>query len=137
MEALGELQWEENRESWLVSADVVLLGLVLLLAATALLPSGAATTEDCEWSESGQELLTVLFHAMRFTSCGGTETHNGWSAHTWMDNRGEKKDGWATHKMQTVHAAKQERVRILEERWEERKMEVELHAVFTLNAHIH
>lgn len=69
-----------------VSRDVLLLCLVLLLAATALLPSGAADREDCESSESGQELLPVLFHAMRFRSCGGTETHNGWSGkHKWMD----------------------------------------------------
>lgn len=56
---------------------VSLLCLVLFIAATVLLPSGAAGMEDCESSESGQELLPVLFHAMRFTSCGGTETHNG------------------------------------------------------------
>lgn len=50
---------------------------MLLLAATVLLPSGAAGMDDCESSDSGQELLPVLFHAMRFTSCGGTETHKG------------------------------------------------------------
>lgn len=56
---------------------------MLLIAATVLLPSGAAGMEDCESSESGQELLPVLFHAiMRFTSCGGTETHNGWSTNS-------------------------------------------------------
>lgn len=54
-----------------------LLCLVLFRAATVLPPSGAAGTEDCESSESGQELFPALFHAMRFTSCGGTETHNG------------------------------------------------------------
>lgn len=63
---------------------VSLLCLVLFIAATVLLPSGAAGMEDCESSESGQELLPVLFHAMRFTSCGGTETHNGLSTNTWM-----------------------------------------------------
>lgn len=56
--------------------------LVLPMAAAALLPSGAAGAEHCENSESGQELLPVVFHAMRFTSCGGTETHNGWSTNT-------------------------------------------------------
>lgn len=62
---------------------------MLLLAATELLPSGAAGMDDCESSDSGQELLPVLFHAMRFTSCGGTETHKGWSTNKnmWMDNR--------------------------------------------------
>lgn len=62
---------------------------MLLLAATVLLPSGAAGMDDCESSDSGQELLPVLFHAMRFTSCGGTETHKGWSTNKnmWMDNR--------------------------------------------------
>jgi len=84
---------------------VLLLGLVLLLAVTVLLPSGAAGMEDCEWSESGQELLPVLFHAMRFTSCGGTETHNGWSTNIWMDSR--KDDRCATNNMHTVHAVKQ------------------------------
>ena len=56
-----------------------------------MLPIGAAGMEDCENSDSGQELLPVLFHAMRFTSCGGTETHNGWSTNTkqhgWMDGQ--------------------------------------------------
>lgn len=68
-----------------------LLCLVLLLAATVLLPSGAAGMDDCESSDSGQELLPVLFHAMRFTSCGGTETHKG------MVNK--QKYGWTTDKM--------------------------------------
>lgn len=70
---------EEKRKLVSVSPNVILLCLVLLLAATVLLPSGAAGMEDWESSDSGQELLPVLFHAMRFTSCGGTETHNGWS----------------------------------------------------------
>lgn len=61
---------------------------MLFIAATVLLPSGAAGMEDCESSESGQELLPVLFHAMRFTSCGGTETHNG------MVNKHKHVDGW-------------------------------------------
>lgn len=84
-------RWQGKLRS--VSADVFLLCLVLLLAATVLLPSGAAGMEDCESSESGQELLPVLFHAMRFTSCGGTETHNGWSTdkhthtHTCVDGQ--------------------------------------------------
>lgn len=42
--------------------------------------------EAWESSDSGQELFPVLFHAMRFTSCGGTETHNG----------REKTRGWTT-----------------------------------------
>lgn len=67
-----------------------LLCLVLFIAATVLLPSGAAGMEDCESSESGQELLPVLFHAMRFTSCGGTETHNGLSTNTWMDDKDDR-----------------------------------------------
>lgn len=58
---------------------VFLLCFVLFIAATVLLPSGAAGMEDCESSELGLELLPVLFHAMRFTSCGGTEIYNGWS----------------------------------------------------------
>lgn len=61
---------------------VSLLCLVLFIAATVLLPSGAAGMEACESSESGQGLLPVLFHAMRFTSCVGTETHNGLSTNT-------------------------------------------------------
>lgn len=67
-----------------------LLCLVLFIAATVLLPSGAAGMEDCESSESGQELLPVLFHAMRFTSCGGTETHNGLSTNTWMTDDNDR-----------------------------------------------
>lgn len=43
---------------------------MLFTAVAALPPSGAAGPEDCDCSE----LLPVLFHAMRFTSCGGTET---------------------------------------------------------------
>lgn len=71
---------------------VFLLCLVLFIAVTVLLPSGAAGMEDCESSESGQELLPVLFHAMRLTSCGGTETHNGWSTNTntWMGDKDDR-----------------------------------------------
>ena len=76
-----------------VSPDVFLLCLVLLLAVTVMLPIGAAGMVDCESSDSGQELLPVLFHAMRFTSCGGTETHNGWST--------KHKHGWTTRKTRT------------------------------------
>lgn len=82
---------------------VFLLCLVLFIAATALLPSGAAGMEDCESSESGQELLPVLFHAMRFTSCGGTETHNGLSTNTWMDDKDDTCDTHThTHAQHTV-----------------------------------
>lgn len=80
-----------------------LLCLVLFIAATVLLPSGAAGMEDCESSESGQELLPVLFHAMRFTSCGGTETHNGVvnkHKNTWMD---DKKDDRNVHVIIQTH----------------------------------
>lgn len=71
----------------MINAEVLLLSFVLLLAATALLPIGAAGMEDCEWSESGQELLPVLFHAIRFTSCGGTEKTTNGQQNIWMDNR--------------------------------------------------
>lgn len=92
-----------------VSQDVFLLCLVLLLAATALLPSGAAGMEDCECSESGQELLLVLFHAMRFTSCGGTETHIGWSTKqtTSMDDRNIHVMIYNRKTGSTAHAVKQ------------------------------
>ncbi len=84
-----QLQSVEAKESWGQLVKIVfLLCLVLFIAATVLLPSGAAGMEDCESSESGQELLPVLFHAMRFTSCGGTETHNG------MVNKHKHVDGW-------------------------------------------
>lgn len=76
--ASGEVLVSGGREK-LRLVKVFLLCFVLFIAATVLLPSGAAGMEDCESSELGLELLPVLFHAMRFTSCGGTETHNGWS----------------------------------------------------------
>lgn len=78
---------------------MLLLSLVLLLAATVLLPIGAAGMEDCEWSESRQELLPVLFHAMRFTSCGGTEITQRMVNKTYGGTTGK------TH--ETDHAVKQ------------------------------
>ena len=57
-----------------IGPNILLLCLVLHLAeAPALLPSGAVDMGDCACSESGHELFVVLFHAKRFTSCGGTE----------------------------------------------------------------
>ena len=96
--SVQQLQWVDGKgkaEVKLVKT-VFLLCLVLFIAATVLLPSGAAGMEDCESSESGQELLPVLFHAMRFTSCGGTETHNG------VVNK-HKTRGWMTRMTENVH----------------------------------
>lgn len=82
-----------------------LLCLAMLFAAVAALPpSGAAGPEDCDCSE----LLPVLFHAMRFTSCGGTETtqrvvkerKGGTEEEGEEDSkkRSKNKRGWATKK---------------------------------------
>lgn len=86
---------------------------LLFTAAAALPPSGAAGPEDCDCSE----LLPVLFHAMRFTSCGGTETtqrvvkkgREGEGKRGRQEEKRRKKEsekerkkkrlGWATNKM--------------------------------------
>lgn len=82
---------------------------LLFTAAAALPPSGAAGPEDCDCSE----LLPVLFHAMRFTSCGRTETtqrvvkerkegrRKERKTERKEDNKKDRKKklGWATKKM--------------------------------------